>query len=217
MQYKEKGLTINLENIILIIVAINAIAYIIQLTIPGFTEMFLLDSQRLYSEPWRLITHMFLHSTTNTFHIIFNMMWVFFMGSILIQRIGPKRFLAIYLISGLIAAIIASQFYARALGASGAVMGIIGVCIILVPKQIIYLNFIPVPLWLAGIAFILIDTLGIFIPNNVANIAHLAGLGCGLIYGVYLKTRKKKATNKIYMKHHIDEEDLEEYMRSGRI
>ncbi|MCB9358724.1 rhomboid family intramembrane serine protease [Candidatus Woesearchaeota archaeon] len=217
MQYREKGFTLNLENILLIIVGINAVAYLLQWLIPGFTNMFLLDSSVVWNEPWRFLTSMFLHSMNDPFHIIFNMMWVFFMGSMLIARIGNRRFLAIYLISGILAGILYSFTGERALGASGAVMGIIGVCIILIPKQIIYINFLPVPLWLAGIAFVVIDTLGIFLPNNVANTAHLAGLAVGLIYGIYLRMQKKKATNKISIKHHIEAEDMEEYMRSGRI
>jgi len=145
------------------------------------------------------------------------MLWLYFFGSLLESKIGQTRFMIVYFVSGLLASIGAAIFYPAALGASGAIMGIVGTTIILMPHQVIYINFIPVPLWIAGIAFAVMDTFGIFIPDGTGNIAHLIGLGLGLLYGIYLKTKKVKAVKRIKKKSHLDAGDMEEYMRSGRI
>jgi uncharacterized protein len=201
-----------------IIIAINIAVYVLQLIFPyWFTDLFILDSSKLLIEPWRLLSSMFLHSPGDPWHIVFNMMWLFFLGPMLEARIGKKRFLLVYIGSGILAGIGAGFFYPRALGASGAIMGMIGTTIILIPRQIIYLNFMPVPLWLAGIVFTIVDSLGIFIPSNTGNIAHLIGLGVGLIYGLTLKSENKIVIKKFKKKSHLDDNDMEEYMRSGRL
>ena len=159
---------------------------------------------------------MFLHGGVN--HILLNMYALFIFGPILEQRIGAKRFLFVYILSGVIAAFFSSFFYKFALGASGAIMGMIGALIILMPDLRLLLFFvIPMPLWVAGIIYALMDLFGIFFPSGVGNIAHLVGMGIGLIYGLYLKKEKRKFDRKFSSKKHLESDDIEEYLRSGRI
>ena len=83
----------------------------------------------------------------------------------------------------------ASFFYPAALGASGAIMGIAGMAIVLYPtKKILFYLVIPMPLWMLGLLYIAMDTFGIFFPSGTANIAHLIGLAIGLGYGFYLRS-----------------------------
>lgn len=182
----------------------------------GFTRMFMLASEDVFRRPWILFTSMFLHGSFS--HILFNMYGLFIFGPILEQRIGAKRFLTLYLLSGVISAFIASFFYSRALGASGAIMGMLGALIILMPElQLLFFFIIPMPLWIAGIVWAGIDIFGVFNPSGVGNIAHLVGMGFGLMYGFQLKGKRKVFRKRFHKRKHLDDSDIEEYLRSGRI
>ena len=178
-----------IRTVVMPIIVINLIVFLLQLTLgSAFTNSFILISEDIFTRPWILVTSMFLHSTFGFSHILFNMYALFLFGPLLEQRIGAKRFLFLYLGSGFVAAFLSSFFYARALGASGAIMGMIGAMIILLPHLRLLLFFvIPMPLWMAGIAWALIDLFGVFFPSGVGNIAHLVGMGIGLLYGFYLQ------------------------------
>ncbi|MBW2966244.1 rhomboid family intramembrane serine protease [Candidatus Woesearchaeota archaeon] len=199
------------------IIGINILFFILQIVLGiSFTEAFMLISSDIFRRPWILLTSMFLHGGLN--HLFFNMYGLLLFGPLLEHKIGPKKFLFIYLLSGLIASFFSSFFYARALGASGAIMGMLGALIILMPNlRLLFLFIIPMPLWVAGIVWILIDSLGIFFPSGVGNIAHLIGIGCGLLFGLYLKKQRKEFNRKFESKTHMDVEDIEEYLKSGKI
>ncbi|MFT4343362.1 MAG: rhomboid family intramembrane serine protease [Candidatus Woesearchaeota archaeon] len=198
------------------ILTVNIIMFMTQQFIPGFTDMFKLVSADILTRPWIIVTSMFLHGSIP--HLAFNMIGLYFFGTLLEERIGTKRFLLLYFGSGILAGISATFFYHAALGASGAVMGVLGTMIILMPNLKIMFNLIiPMPLWVAGIAWAAMDIFGIFNPSNIANIAHLAGMGTGLLYGLTLTQKKQKLTKRIKDKTHLDDEDVEELLRSGRI
>lgn len=199
------------------IVIITVIIFILQIIFGNdFTTSFVLISKDVFTRPWILLTSIFLHGSP--MHLVFNMYALAMFGPLLEQKIGAKRFLFVYLASGLTASFLSSFFYTSALGASGAIMGMLGVLIILMPDLRLLLFFvIPAPLWLAGIIFALLDLFGVFFPSNVGNIAHLVGLGVGLLYGLYLKKHSRIYHKKFSSKNHLDKEDLEEYFRSGRI
>lgn len=206
-----------LKSVVLPLVMINIGMFIAELILgTSFITSFMLISKDLFSRPWILLTSMFLHADVN--HIFFNMYGLFIFGPLLEQRIGPERFLFIYMFSGLVAGFLASFFYPAALGASGAIMGMLGVLIILMPElRLLFFFVIPMPLWMAGIVWTIIDTFGIFVPSGVANVAHLAGMAMGLLFGVYLKLVKKKYVRRFSSKTHLDSSDVDEFLRSGRI
>ena len=66
-----------------------------------FTSLLLLNSEKVLTWPWILLTHMFLHGSLN--HLLFNAYGIFLFGTILEERIGSKRLLLIYIVSGIIA------------------------------------------------------------------------------------------------------------------
>jgi membrane associated rhomboid family serine protease len=108
---------------------------------------------------WTFLTSMFFHA--GLFHLFANMFSLFFVGRFLEKLIGKKRFLGVYFISGLVGGlffVLASLIYndplISALGASGALFGLVGVLAVLVPKSRIYL--IAGPLVLLLLQFILI-------------------------------------------------------------
>jgi membrane associated rhomboid family serine protease len=150
---------------------------------------------------WTFLTSMFMHG--GFFHIFVNMFSMLFVGSLVEKIIGRKRFLWFYLIAGLFAGILfvalsllfSLDFNVYAVGASGALFGLIGLLMILTPNIPVYVLFIPIPIKMkyAAPGMLLVLWL-ISIAGNVpiGNTAHLGGLVVGIIYGFYLKNRYKK-------------------------
>ena len=213
----------SLKTAVMPLVFVNIIFFILQILFKEqFTSSLVLISTDIFTRPWILLTHMFLHGGGE--HIFFNMFGLVMFGPILEEKIGAARFLMVYIGSGIIAAIIYSLFHlaigarVSALGASGAIMGMLGTLIILLPQLRLLLFFaIPMPLWFAGILWAAIDIWGVFFPSGTGNLAHLVGLCCGLLFGLYLKNKQKKFHKKFKKKQHISEDDFKEYMKTGRI
>ena len=152
---------------------------------------------------WTFLTSMFMHG--GFFHLFVNMFSLLFIGGLIEQLIGRKRYLWFYLISGLVAGlffVLLSFVFPRdmdtfAVGASGALFGISGLMVILTPNLPLYVMFIPISIKakyaIPGLLIILwlISFTG---ELPVGNTAHLGGLIAGLIYGIYLKTKYKRKT-----------------------
>jgi membrane associated rhomboid family serine protease len=160
--------------------AILFIIFFIQLFSKGFTENLLLNSSA-FLEPWRFVTAIFLHADLP--HILLNSFALALFGSILESLIGGKRFLVIFFLSGIAANLIAVFFYPSSLGASGAIYGIIGSLAVIRPLMVVWAFGMPMPMFVAGLLWAVNDLIGIFVPSNVGNIAHLSGLVVGLILG----------------------------------
>jgi uncharacterized protein len=205
---------LGINNVVSIILIITVICFILQNFVEGFTNLFLVAKDDFINRPWTLLTSVFMHGSI--FHIFFNMYVLFMFGGLLESKIGSKRFLLLYLISGIFASFISSLIYPAALGASGAIFGIMGTLIILMPNLKILLMFvIPMPLWIAGIVLILLDVFQI-IPG-IGHFAHLAGIAFGLIYGLYLKSKSKKFRRKFEKTTHLSEDEIQDFLRSGKI
>lgn len=107
---------------------------------------------------WTFLTSMFAH--VQFFHIFANMFSLFFIGSFLERILGKKRFFWVYLISGLVGGIffvlsgwIFGDMSIPAVGASGAIFGLLGVLAVLVPYSKIYLILGPLLLIVIEIVF----------------------------------------------------------------
>lgn len=136
------------------------------------------SAENLY-QPWRLVTYMFLHG--GGFHILFNMLWLWWMGRPVEDTLGPRNFTVLYLGSGigggLIHILLAGVFAsAPTIGASGAVFGMMVVFAMLFPYQQIMLLFLP-PIQarylVAGL--IVLDILFLNAGDNIARVVHLGG------------------------------------------
>ncbi|MEK6855904.1 MAG: rhomboid family intramembrane serine protease [Nanoarchaeota archaeon] len=170
-----------------------AIFFILQFLIPGFTDFLLLDQSKPL-ELWRFVTSMFLHG--GLAHIISNLFVLVLFGLTLEKLIGSKRFLMVYFVSGILANIIAINFYQSSLGASGAIFGIIGALIIIRPTLTVFAFGMPMPMFIAGILWIILDLIGVFVPSDVANIAHLTGIAGGIILGIIFRDWSYKEERK---------------------
>ncbi|MBU0533055.1 rhomboid family intramembrane serine protease [Candidatus Micrarchaeota archaeon] len=177
------------------------IVFISQLLSNSVTELFIFHPLLAISEPWRFISSMFLHGSL--MHLFFNGYALFLFGSILERKISKKDYLIIFFGAGLIGGFLYYATYLfgiippiPALGASGAIFGILGAVAMLLPNMRIFIWFIPMTMRQAALFWLVIELLGTFdISSGIASAAHLGGLVFGLGYAWYLKN---KATD-IYM------------------
>ena len=158
-------------------------------------ELLLLPSflPRLASHFWTPFTYMFMHA--GIFHILFNMLWLYWFGQIFEEYLGNKRTIGLYLLGGLTGAIFfvtaynIFPFFAAALagstvvGASASVMAIIVATATLLPDYSLNLILIgPVKLKWIALFYVIIDFLSIAGPNAGGEFAHLGGALFGFIY-----------------------------------
>ena len=187
------------------------IIFLLQVFIEGFTGYFILDTGIVLLKVYTLITAIFLHSGIP--HLFYNIFGLALFGSILEHIIGSKKFLILFFASGLIASLISIPFYARVLGASGAIFGILGMLGILRPRLTVWLYSMPMPMILALFVWGAGDVLGIFAPTGTANIAHLGGLAAGVVVGLVYRTQfmeKKEKREEVF----IDEDKVKEWEKS---
>ena len=171
--------------------------------ITGFSDHYLLLPAyipKLLTHFWTPFTYMFMHA--GVFHILFNMLWLYWFGQIFEEYLGYKRTLGLYIMGGLMGALFFvlsyntipafthanAAFYGTMVGASASVMAIIIATATLLPDYTISLILIgPVKLkWLA-LFFIAMDFLGISGLNAGGEISHLGGALMGFIYIKQLK------------------------------
>ncbi len=138
---------------------------------------------------WQLITYQFLHR--NFYHILFNMLGLFFLGPSLEHQWGSKKFLTFYLscgvAGGLFYIILVMAGFLSAgpmVGASGAILGVLTACAILFPHFVVFIVIFPVPIRVAavilmGIAFFTVLSKG---ANAGGEACHFAGIAVGAIY-----------------------------------
>ncbi len=133
-------------------------------------------------EAWRLVTSAFLHS--GFVHLALNMLSLYFLGSFAEVTFGRSRFLALYLISGIaggLAYLYFGSFSAPAVGASGAIFGLLGGVFGFAIRRGTFSTRDPVIsqlLLLTGLNLFI----GFTIPG-VSNTAHIGGLLGGLVFG----------------------------------
>ncbi len=175
------------------------IIFIFQQINQGITNFLILNQQAIQGQYWRFLTAIFLHGSLP--HLIYNLFALLFFGLILEKTIGSKKFLFIFLTSGIIANIISVNFYLSSLGASGAIYGIIGALTILKPFMLVWAFGLLLPMFIASILWTIGDILGAFGFGNqsIGNIAHLSGIAIGFIFGLFLKSKNstKKQIKKI--------------------
>ena len=135
----------------------------------------------------RLFTSGLLHA--DWMHFGFNMLTLYFFGPILEQKVGPIWFLGIYTISLLGGNILSlyihkANAHYTAVGASGAVTGIIFACIAMFPDINLYLMLLPIaiPSWAFGLLYVSYSVYGIKSKrDNIGHEAHLGGGIAGLL------------------------------------
>jgi membrane associated rhomboid family serine protease len=125
----------------MVLIGINVLVYIVTaaqgggINLPGgqlFGQWALQGAAVSDGDWWRLVGAMFLHGSV--FHLLFNMLALYWLGTIIEQALGTPRFLLVYFVSGLAGsagALWFSSAFAVTVGASGAIFGLIGALLIL--------------------------------------------------------------------------------------
>ena len=142
---------------------------------------------------WQMLTYMFLHSEGYLFHIIFNLLMLYWFGRDIEMKLGSRRFIRFYLCAGFVAALIytVAEFIIRgraspAIGASGAIMAVLVMYAIYYPqRQLLFMFLFPMKVRTFVLLMIGVDLYIVFQAaeaSNVAAIAHLGGAGYGLAY-----------------------------------
>ena len=125
----------------IVLIALNVGIYVVTaaqgggINLPGgtvFSQLALQGASVADGDWWRLVGTMFLHG--GIFHLLFNMLALYWLGTIIEQALGTPRFLLVYFVSGLAGSAGALWFstaFAVTVGASGAIFGLIGALLIL--------------------------------------------------------------------------------------
>lgn len=188
--------------VVLNLIIINVIVFVAQylLDSTGGQSGWLTNKLALYSydtglfKPYQLVTHMFAHG--GFFHILFNMYALWLFGAVLEKTWGPKRFLIFYLVCGLAAGLTQMFFVSQgaAIGASGAVMGLLAAFAYTFPNVEFFILPIPFPIKAKYLAMVYaaIDIFGGFSGggDGVAHFAHLGGLAMGFILAIIWNKNK---------------------------
>lgn len=181
---------INMDKIVLLLILANVLV-----SMKGFKDRVFFERYKfqvgpvLKGDKLPMLTSGFLHVDVS--HLLFNMLTLYFFADPVIDYLGVPKFLAVYFGSLLAGSLFALNFhkkepYYSAVGASGAVMGIVYSAILLNPTMSLYLFFIPIPIpaYVFGVGYLLYSMFGM--KNQWGNIGHSAHIGGAI--GGYLLT-----------------------------
>jgi membrane associated rhomboid family serine protease len=179
----------NIGLVTLIIIAANVL-----ISLKGFNDFSFFEKYKFNiagirrGEQIRMFSSGFLHVDFS--HLLFNMLTLYFFANVVIYNVGATKFVLIYLLSLLVGNLLSffmhkDEFHYSAVGASGAVMGILYAAILFEPNMGLYLFFIPIaiPAWLFGIMYLGYSIYGM--KKRLGNIGHDAHIG-GAIAGYIL-------------------------------
>ena len=179
----------NIDIATIIIIAANVI-----ISMKGFNDIVFFEKYKFNiagirrGEQIRMFSSAFLHGDFS--HLLFNMLTLYFFSGVVIDKVGVTYFVIVYVVS-LLAGNLLSYFFHKdeyhysAVGASGAVMGVLYSAILFFPDMGLYLFFIPIaiPAWLFGMGYLLYSIYGM--KKRLGNIGHDAHIG-GAVGGYVL-------------------------------
>lgn len=171
----------NLSVITIIIIAANVL-----ISYKGFGDFGFFEKYKFHiggvqrGEKIRLFSAGFLHVDMQ--HLLFNMLTLYFFAGPVINHVGTTSFIIIYVASLVFGNLLSlyfhkNEYHYSAVGASGAVTGILYSAILLQPDMNLYMFFIPIPIpaYIFGIGYLLYSIYGM--KNRIGNIGHDAHFG----------------------------------------
>ena len=176
------------------IIMINVAAFIAQkLFDPYFNQWFSVTSDQIFGkfQVWRLLTATFLHSDQMIWHIVMNMLFLWFVGREMEAVFGSRDFVAFYVCAAVVSTLvwaIADRFQAGhhypMIGASGAVMATVVLYTLFFPRREVLLFLFPVEMWFLLVLYLGTDILQFLTDSSgrVAYPAHLGGAAFGYLY-----------------------------------
>ncbi len=182
-----------MNKAVLLIIVVNVLV-----SFKGFKDRIFFEKFKfqigpiINGEKIRILSSGFLHVDQG--HLFFNMLTLYFFADPVIAHVGIPKFLAIYFGSLLAGSLFALSFhkkepYYSAVGASGAVMGVLYAAIMLNPGMNLYMFFIPIPIpaYIFGVGYLLYTMFGMKKQwGNIGHSAHLGGAIGGFILTIVL-------------------------------
>lgn len=167
---------------------------------PGFLNYLAVPANLdiLARRPWTLISYMFLH--VDFIHILFNLLWLYWFGTVFIQELGLKKLLSTYLLGGLAGGILYVISYnlfpvfdsvrdqSIALGASASVMAVVVASATYQPERRMHLILIgPVKIVYIALVMFILTSMVDFSVNTGGKIAHIGGGLMGFLFAHYYR------------------------------
>jgi len=164
----------------------NIAMYALQTLLPIVNQLFYFVPRLILYRPWSVVTYMFLHGSLT--HILFNMIGLFFFGTRVEARLGSRRFITLYLLSGITGALASLIFTPNAavIGASAGVFGVMMAFAMFWPREKIYIwGVLPIE---ARVLVIITTAMALYFGfgGRGGGIAHFAHLGGYIGAWVYL-------------------------------
>lgn len=183
-------------NVLEKIIAINVVVFLLSFFLKPFLVWFELPSQ--FSEfilvPWTIISYAFLHY--DVMHILFNMLWLYFLGRMFLNLFNPKLALNVYFLGAISGGVLFVLCYSifptlfrgnpPLVGASGAVRALLIFLCAYMPNQEVRFFTFNIKLWYIGAFIVVLDVLGLFGTNSGGSLAHLGGSLLGYAYAQQL-------------------------------
>jgi membrane associated rhomboid family serine protease len=194
------GIAVLLSSAVNTIIALNVAVFIVQVCVDDpmrghmpVTDFLAARPDRVWNlEIWRLLTACFAHSPMGIWHLVWNMLFLFFFGKELEHMYGRRDFYIFYLAAGvlsILAETVLQHFLGHGqvtiIGASGSVMAVVVLFTLFFPRrEILFFFFIPAPIWVLCLVYIGSDLFGLLRQRSggVANLAHLTGAAVGFLY-----------------------------------
>ncbi|QRM90661.1 rhomboid family intramembrane serine protease [Lacinutrix sp. WUR7] len=171
----------NLSIVTIVIIVANVL-----ISYKGFSDFNFFEKYKFQvgaikrGEKFRMFSSGFLHVDTQ--HLLFNMLTLYFFADIVVQDLGTLSFVLVYVGSLMLGSLLSlyfhkDEYHYSAVGASGAVTGILYSAILLRPEMSLYMFFIPIPIpaYVFGIGYLLYSIYGM--KNKTDNIGHDAHFG----------------------------------------
>lgn len=140
---------------------------------------------------WKFLTYAFAHDPNSFGHIFSNMLVLFFLGPPVEQALGSREFTRFYLIAAVVAGVVWAAINkitgtgGAAVGASGAISGVVILFALTYPhEKILFFFVLPMPAWLFGVIVVALDMFGAFgrPDSGIAYSMHLTGAAFAFIY-----------------------------------
>lgn len=205
LKYKYKVSSIVIKLIVInvaIFLLLHLGAFFFDTSQAQLTKWFVLpsDLKKLLVQPWSLLSYSFLHAGWR--HILWNMLFLYWFGPMVLNLFPGRRFLTLYLLGALSGGVLFVLAYnvfpvftkslstPYLLGASAAVRAVMIFIAAYTPHSEIRVFFFNVKLWHIAVFVVGLDLIQIPIDNAGGNIAHLGGAAFGYLYAVQLQKGK---------------------------
>lgn len=183
------------------IIAINVVIFILGLVLKPLFNISLnwlelpSDLSDFILQPWGIITYAFVHY--DFLHILFNMLWLYYIGKFFLNLFNPKLALNVYFLGAICGGLLFMAAYSlfpsvfgktHLVGASASVRALLIFVCAYMPQQEVQFFTFRLKLWYIGVAIVVMDVIGLFGANTGGNLAHLGGAALGYFYAIqYVK------------------------------